>query len=226
MFIVFEGLDGCGKSVQQRMLIERLTAVGCTVKALAFPSKSPAGYAARQMLRLDQGKFGDDPHLRAIVVQSLMIADKYTSAPEITTARHAHIDVICSRWRDSVVVYGTAEGLDPGWIHASQALLPVPDLTILLDIPVAVALQRIRQRGQEDRYECEAFQTKVAAAYARLQSEPFCPWREQWCQEARTAWRVTIDGTGEPGVVCDHVWFTVVDLRRRLDNFDVDRRAR
>lgn len=169
MFIVLEGPDGSGKTTQAVKLVERLRSVNLDVLYLTFPSSSPAGYAARRAIKAHWQEVSDDPLFQAIVVQSLMTADRYSAVDQIRAALRSGTTVIADRWWPSGSVYGTAEGLDPAWLRAMDRLLPDADLNILLDLTVANVAERINARTLgRDKYENPVFQSRVCAGYRRM----------------------------------------------------------
>jgi dTMP kinase len=86
--------------------------------------------------------------------------------------------VVCDRFYDSTMAYqGFGQGGDRAAITALSAMLGLaPDVTIMLDVPLAVSLSRVAQRpGQADRYERlgAAFFARVAAGFAAIaESDP------------------------------------------------------
>jgi dTMP kinase len=152
MLIVFDGIDGAGKSTQieatSRWLESRTQR---TVRLLRDPGSTPLGIAMRELL-LDRHEMPIDPLAE---VMMFMTARAQLVAEEIRPALARGEMVICDRFSFSTVVYqGHAGGLDPEQIWtvnqiATQGL--VPDLTLILDLPAEVASARIQRA--KDRME-------------------------------------------------------------------------
>ena len=165
-FIVFEGPDFVGKSLQVGMLAGRLAYDAHLVITLAFPGKTSFGVAARQCLTNVAWSL-EDVALRAVVTQACMTADRYAHAEEIRSTRQRGDIVIADRWTTSGLVYGQAEGMHLRDIANAQQDLPVPNLQFLLMAPFEVLRQRAQARAGLDRYEGEAFARQVYSLYER-----------------------------------------------------------
>jgi dTMP kinase len=161
--IALEGIDGCGKSTQARILADRLDAV------LTFePGATPLGASLRTLL-LDRDGAAVSPRAEAL----LMAADRAQHVAEVVVpALEAGRWVVTDRYAASTLAYqGSGRGLDRGELAALVAWATGdlrPDLTVLLDLPVEVATRR--RGGEDDRMEGEghAFQQRVADGYREL----------------------------------------------------------
>jgi dTMP kinase len=135
LFIVFEGIDGSGKSTQAAMLADRLAGLGIPVILTSEPSDGPTGLVIRSLTSRpspeeEERLFTEDrrDHVSRVVLPAL--AEGKT--------------VICDRYVYSSAAYQGARGLDPATlIKRNMLFAPHPDVVFLLDIPVDVALQRI-----------------------------------------------------------------------------------
>ena len=205
MFIVIEGADYSGKTAQIARLTKRLKAVsGREVLQLEFPSDSTAGYAARKCIKARWQEVSDDPLFQPIVVQGQMTVDRYSKADAIRACIRMGGIVVVGRWKPSGVIYGEADGLDPGWILASQSSLPDADLHILLDVPLATIEERMHFRSLgRDRFENPTFQARVVAGYRRM-------WIEGEHRECYNGKWIAIDGTKSQEEVHEAIWSTVV----------------
>ena len=145
--IAFEGLDQSGKETQAKRLAARLAARGRLAAIAAFPDRgTPIGAEIEQALRGHR-------ELQADVMQLLYVANRYEWKPAIRKMLAEGQVVICDRYLASSVAYGEAQGLDPDWLFDIQRYLPQPDLTLLLDIAPATAVQR--KRANRDRFESD-----------------------------------------------------------------------
>ena len=145
MLIVFEGLDQSGKETQARNLRTRLERDGYRVRSLSFPDyDTPIGQEIRAAL---DGAREFAPE----VMQLLYVANRLECRAQLEAWLGDGDIVICDRFRASSVAYGEAQGLDPEWLDRIQRYLPVPGLTLLLDIAPHTAV--VRKSTGRDRYE-------------------------------------------------------------------------
>ena len=170
--VALEGIDGCGKSTQARLLADRLGAV-----STFEPGATPLGSSLRTLLLAPDG---DPVAPRAEAL--LMAADRAQHVTAvITPALEAGRWVVTDRYAPSTIAYqGYGRGLDRsaledlvGWATGGLR----PDLTVLFDLPVEVAASR-RLGGGDDRMEAEglAFLRRVADGYLELAGERRDPW--------------------------------------------------
>ena len=172
-FITLEGPDGSGKSLQARLLAERLTADGRDVVLTREPGGTRTGEQVREIV-LGAGR-GLDPRADAL----LFSAQRAQHVAEvIRPALAAGRIVVCDRHRDSTICYqGYGSGLDVEEMRHLQDLATgglLPDLTILLDVSVEVGLAR-RHAGRPDdlnKFELDgafdrAYHDRVRAGYLR-----------------------------------------------------------
>lgn len=163
--IVFEGIDGSGKSTQLPRLAARLADAGVRVVATREPYDCPAGRAIRAMAR--SGK-------RVVPEQELawFFEQRRAHVREVVRPALARGDVVLSdRYFVSTAAYQGARGLDAAAIlAASEAEFPAPDLVIWLDLPVAEGLARAAARGapHEPAFEERAFLERVRETLASL----------------------------------------------------------
>jgi dTMP kinase len=160
MLIAIEGLDQSGKETQARHLRARLEADGRKVHGLSFPDyETPIGQELRKALAGER-EFG------AEVMQLLYVANRFEYKPRLDLWLGSGAVVVCDRYRASSVAYGEAQGLDPDWLDDVQRFLPVPAITVLLDIAPETAVQR-KQTGR-DRYERDlGLLARVRESYRR-----------------------------------------------------------
>ena len=163
MLIALEGLDQSGKETQARLLRDYLREDGRKARVVSFPDYGTA--IGEEIARALQGErdYGPD------VMQLLYIANRHERRPDIERWLAADIALVCDRYVASTIAYGEAHGLEPAWLADMQRFLPVPDLTILLDIAPETAT--VRKAVGRDRYEADlALQARVRESYWR-QSE-------------------------------------------------------
>jgi len=158
--IAFEGLDQSGKETQAKRLLARVRNAGRPAELVAFPDRDTAiGQEIERGLRGQR-------EYRADTMQLLYIANRYEWRPAIERMLASGHVVICDRYLASSIAYGEAQGLDPRWLFETQRFLPQPDLTVLLDIAPATAVER--KRVNRDRYESDLdLLARVRASYHR-----------------------------------------------------------
>lgn len=175
-FVSFEGGDGCGKTTQMRLFVERLRRIGKDVLETAEPGGTPIGRQIRRIL-LDSANGALSPRAEML----LYFACRAQNVDEwIRPALAAGRVVVSDRFTDSTLAYqGEGRGLTAGLVrqlHAIACQEIVPDLTIYLDIDYRTGLSRARARnaGQEgpdeSRMESEAeeFHERVRRGYLAL----------------------------------------------------------
>jgi len=153
-FITFEGGEGAGKSTQIGLLAAALTAAGIPVQTTREPGGSPGAEQIRELLVTGAGDRWDAmteallhfaarrEHLRSVVWPNLAAGQW----------------VLSDRFADSTMAYqGYGHGLGRAPIEQLYDLVVgkfAPDLTLILDVPVALGLDRaLARRDGEDRYE-------------------------------------------------------------------------
>ena len=150
-FITFEGGEGAGKSTQIKRLHAHLQAQGCAVVLTREPGGAPGAEILREVL-LHGG------HNWAPQAETLLhfAARAEHIARTIRPALKSDSWVLCDRYYDSTMVYqGDGQGGDRAAIATLSDLMGlVPDLTLVLDVPVAISVARLATRGAAaDRYE-------------------------------------------------------------------------
>ncbi len=168
--ITFEGIEGSGKSTQIRRLAEALERRGRKVIVTREPGGTRLGEAIRRVL-LDARQTGMDPRAELL----LYLASRIQHVSEvIRPAIDEGRVVLCDRFSDATLAYqGFGRGLGAKeiapWVDfSSQGVRP--DRTLLLDLDVPTALNRIKARTRLDRFdsETEAFFTRVREGYLYL----------------------------------------------------------
>ena len=172
-FITFEGIDGCGKSTQLRMLASELRLRGQEVVATREPGGTPLGLRVRQLV-LDS-----EEHVDPLAELLLYAADR---AQHVRTHVRPALDsghvVLSDRYADATVAYqGAGRGFPPELVAELVVLATgglMPDLTLIFDLPVDESQRRQARRTSKgiaaDRLDAEdaAFHTRVRDAYLRI----------------------------------------------------------
>ena len=202
-FITFEGGEGSGKSTQIKTLAERLKAIKLRTLVTREPGGSPGAEIIRHLVLSGMGKLlgpeaetllfaaARDDHVRTVIKPAL----------------NQGIWVLCDRFADSTRVYqGRLGNVAPSVLNAMERVTIgdlKPDLTIILDVPVEIGMQRAAKRrgsAAPDRFEAEdvKFHQELREAYRQIAAaEP------QRC--------VLIDTTAEPATVAANIWAALRD---------------
>ena len=202
-FITFEGGEGTGKSTQIKKLADRLKAAKLRIRVTREPGGSPGAEIMRHLVLSGMGRLlgpeaetllfaaARDDHVRTVIL------------PELIQVSW----VLCDRFADSTRAYQGSLGQVPeGLINAMQRVTIgdlKPDLTIILDLPVEIGLQRAAARrgsATPDRFEGEklGFHQGLREAYRKIAAD----------DPARC---VLIDANSDPDTVAGRVWRVLRD---------------
>ena len=166
-FITVEGIEGVGKTTNIGFIHQQLQLAGRDVVLTREPGGTPLGEAVRGLL-LDPEYTGMDSTCE---LQLMFAARAEHLAKIVWPALEKGQWVLCDRFTDATYAYqGGGRGIDTGVIARLEELVQGdfrPDLTLLLDVPVAVGLARANKRGALDRFEQEKveFFERVRSAY-------------------------------------------------------------
>lgn len=180
MFITFEGIEGSGKSTALLLLAQELERRSFDVLRTREPGGCGLGRAIRPILL--------DARTRSLNMRAelyLFLADRAQHVAEvIRPALEAGQIVLCDRYTDSTLAYqGYGRGLDPEKLRRINEMATgglAPDLTLLMDLPVGLGLERAGLRNQrqgtvlsEGRFDAESmdFHERVRQGYLALAEE-------------------------------------------------------
>ncbi len=178
-FITLEGIEGAGKSTVARFVREWLGSRGITVCATREPGGTPLAERVRELVLNRQGE-----PITPVTETLLMFAARGLHVENLIRPALARGDwVVCDRFTDATRAYqGAGRGVSREWIEQLATAVQrglQPDCTLLLDLPVAQGLERVRQRSgtvaPSDRFEEEPVQffERVRTAYLEMaRTEP------------------------------------------------------
>jgi dTMP kinase len=202
-FISFEGGEGSGKSTQIRLLAERLDAARLRAIVTREPGGSPGAEIIRHLLLSGMGKLlGPD-------AETLLFAaarDDHVRTV-IKPALSQGVWVLCDRFSDSTRAYqGRLGRVAPEIMNAMERVTIgnlKPDLTVILDVPVEVGMQRAAARrgsGAPDRFEAEdvKFHQQLRDAYRQIAAD-----EPKRC--------VLVDANADANTVAASVWAALRD---------------
>ena len=154
MYIVFEGIDGAGKSTQIQMLKEWLEANGFRVETLVEPTDSEVGKLIRKVLQRPDATTDVIQKTLALLFAAdrMLIMDKLEDESKIILSDRSFIS--------SLAYQDPAE-----WVEVLNRYAKKPDLLILLDLDVKKSVART---SGEDTFENEEFLTGVKENYLKL----------------------------------------------------------
>lgn len=159
-FFVLEGLDGAGTSTQLERLTTRLTAAGRSVLATHEPTDGPVGRLIRQTLR------GEANAVAPTCLPWMFAADRADHlSRRIEPALADGRIVLTDRYLHSSLAYQSLD-LPLADVFALNRHFRVPDLTVIVDVPVEECLRRIDVRGAaRELFEEQERLEQIAAAY-------------------------------------------------------------
>ena len=192
LFIVFEGVDGAGKTTQVRLLAERLQGAGYEVVCLKEPTEGPWGQKLRQLAQ--HGRQEIPP---AMELEWFLQDRREDVENNIQPALARGQIVVLDRYYFSTIAYQGALQLNPEEIRVrNEAFAPPPELVFLLHLPAAQGLQRVQQRGTLSHFERLDYLERVAAIFAAMDF----PYLRR------------IDAAADPLTVQEHIWQEVASL--------------
>ncbi len=169
LLIVFEGIDGSGKSTQARRLVRRLAARGVRTVLFREPTRGKWGRLIREKARR-AGSLTPEEEL------DLFVRDRRENVVRnLEPALAAGKSVVLDRYYFSTVAYQGAKGLDPGRIRRLNERFAVrPDLVFIIDIDAGRGLARIGGRGRRDElFEREDYLARVRGIFNGLKGRRF-----------------------------------------------------
>ncbi len=194
IFIVFEGIDGCGKSTQLSALRERLQAHGVEPLVIREPGGTPVGEQIREILL--------ERPLEMEPLTELLLYE--ASRSELTRkilrpALEAGHVVLADRFAMASLAYqGYGRGLDLTLVQQFNTIATEgiePSMTIILDIPVAVAFARKKKAFDRLERAPSEFHERVRQGYRELAQQ--------------TPRSILLDGTRPAAELAEQIWEAV-----------------
>ena len=167
-FISFEGLDGCGKTTQVRLLADYLTHSSIPVAVLREPGGTPTGEAIRTLLLSSRNR-GLLPLSELLLYYA---ARNQNLCQKIIPALAGNKWVLCDRFADASAAYqGYGRGLDLSLVKTLDSMVNrgrKPDLTLLIDIEPSLSLARARGRNRRTGLDEGRFESESLAFFHRI----------------------------------------------------------
>lgn len=167
--IIFEGIDGTGKSTQAEILMMRLRKKGCDVVYFREPSQSKWGREIKRKA-LHQDSLSPEEEL------DLFLKDRKENVEKnLRPALGRKKIVILDRYYFSTIAYQGAKGIDQERIRRmNEDFVVDPDLVFILDVDPREGLNRIRKRKKKDKlFEREEYLVKVRDIFRSFRGEIF-----------------------------------------------------
>jgi len=164
-FIVFEGIDGSGHTTQAKLLADYIAKHGAPVWLTNEPTLfTEAGRAIKATLR-GELPMPNDP----LEFQKLYVEDRRAHVEEIKQHLANGEWVVCDRYVPSTVAYGSGSGADYQTLLELNQQFPLPDTTFFLDVSPAVAVERVKGRGEaREFFEYEEKLSSIRQNYLRM----------------------------------------------------------
>lgn len=200
LFVVFEGVEGSGKSTQSRELHQRLQQAGVDSILIREPGGTPTAEYVRDWLI-------SGPEISPLTELLLFSAARSSLVESvINPALSKGQMVVCDRYIYSTLAYqGYGRGMDMASIDDLNTIATgglEPDLVVLLDVPPETGFQRKRGGDPNDRFEREddTFHQRVSEGYKALSEKDPNRW-------------LVLEGGLPQTQISEAVWGRVADIR-------------
>jgi len=171
LFIVFEGIDSCGKTTQAELLKQYFLEQSQQAVISPEPSNGIIGNMIRQALK-QRITFSRDRSLFDEQMAYLFAADRhdhlYNDIDGVFKLIQDNYHVISTRYYFSSLAYNCETPEKFTFIKKLNDRFPDPDLTIYIDLPIKISLARLSKRSSTEIYETENKLTKVREQYQQI----------------------------------------------------------
>ncbi len=192
MLINLEGIDGCGKSTQIKFLMEKFEENNEKTIILKEPTNGKYGKKLWEMLS------GKREATTEQILDLFVMDRKEHVNDKINPALKKGKIVLMDRYYYSTMAYQAAAGIDVNRIRKDNEFAPKPDIVLIFDLPVDLAMKRVIGHSVADVFEKEEHLEKVREAYLNLKDDPLV--------------RI-IDSTRTPEDIFEEVWELVSEVR-------------
>lgn len=208
VFITIEGIDGSGKTTQVQKLHERFLSAGKPCIMTREPGGTPVGDAIRSLL------LSPEMDMNSYTEMFLYAASRAEHVRQvIVPALENGINVICDRFVDASIAYQgyglQPEGMTPELVRmVNEPAVAgwLPDLTIIIDVEVGVAEQRISQRRAQWQQSKDRIERRGPAFYERVRQGLKALYE---LEPERYLW---VDGNRSSEELTERIWQAVTQL--------------
>ncbi|MDP1728659.1 MAG: dTMP kinase [archaeon] len=171
LFITFEGIDGCGKSTQAKLLADYIFSLNKYNHVLR--TREP--YKNTEIRKILQSE--SDPYSQGVKLAEMFIRDRRIHVNELINPNlEEGIYVVSDRYSLSTLAYQQTQGVPLNELLGMHSGLPIPDLTFIVNIPTNMAIERMKKdsiRKEEQKFEKDAkFIEKLRKNYIQLANLP------------------------------------------------------
>ncbi|KXZ26587.1 MULTISPECIES: dTMP kinase [Leptospira] len=165
IFVVFEGIDGSGKSTLCRSLTEKLIKLGIPSVTFTEPTNLETGKYLRKFLR------GEIELKKEEQIEAFLNDREESLKQNILPALNSDKNVLLDRYMYSTAAYQSGDDLSPEMILKKNLNrnFKIPDLLFYLDLSPSIALERLNRRKEDkERFETLAQLEKIRSAYEKI----------------------------------------------------------
>jgi len=159
-FILFEGIDRCGKTTQSKMLTENLLKRGIKVEHMRFPDR------ATQIGKMINSYLTNTVDTDDKAIHLLFAANRWEKMKIMREKLESGVSLIVDRYSYSGVAFTASKGYGVQWCYQPEIGMISPDLVIWLDMP----LEDVKTRGGfgDERYEKLEMQERVQKLFSKF----------------------------------------------------------
>jgi dTMP kinase len=201
-FIAFEGIDGCGKGTQAKLLCDRLKDAGREPLLTVEPTRGPIGKLIREHMA--------SPFLEDKSLALMFASDRIEHLDkEIRPAMESEKIVVSDRYVYSSIAY-QGQTIDIDWVGEINSYADRPDLVILIDVSPRTARKRMEDREDDFEYfeEDPDFQEGCRRTFHGFVKGKHLP------EELRTEFLV-VDGEKGISEIGDIIWDHVMEMLKK-----------
>jgi len=167
-FILFEGLDRCGKTTQAQRLVDRLNQEGESTVLMKFPDRTT------KVGDLINAYLTGETDMSDRTIHMLFVANRWEQMTAFHQYIHGGVNVVVDRFSYSGIAYSAAKSPNSfDWCAGCEEGLPKPDVMLFMDMEG----QQDREGWGVERYEQVTFQQTVRGMFARIMSQDTStPW--------------------------------------------------
>ncbi|MCX7998452.1 MAG: dTMP kinase [Leptospiraceae bacterium] len=165
LFIVFEGIDGSGKTTLAKKLTEKLNSLGYSSKYFYEPTHSEFGLEIRKYLK------GESQISQARLIELFLLDREFSVNQNILPNLRNGVNVILDRYYYSMAAYQGNENMSPSQILQLnlEKNFPSPNVLFFLDVPVQNAYERIQKRGnKQETFESLKELERISKNYMKI----------------------------------------------------------